>query len=183
MHLAAVVRRAVPDDAPELVRLRHAMFREMVRAGVGAHPAVVEETSWYPAADRAFRDGIGRGRLAAFVVDAPTPDDPAGEGARGSRGGGGRSLVASSVVTLDERLPGPGFPAGLGAHLSTVFVEPAHRRRGLARAVVEASVTWCDEVGAEIVDLNATPDAVGLYRSLGFTEPRAVALRRVPPSP
>ena len=63
--------------------------------------------------------------------------------------------------------------------MSSVFVVPEHRGRGLARAVVSAGLSWLDEMGAEVVDLHATPDAERLYRSLGFSEARSLALRRV----
>lgn len=63
--------------------------------------------------------------------------------------------------------------------MSSVFVEPTHRGRGLARAVVSAGVAWLDEQGAEVVDLHATPQAETLYRSLGFAEPASAALRRL----
>ena len=63
--------------------------------------------------------------------------------------------------------------------MSSVFVVPAHRGRGLARAVVTAGLRWLSEKGAEVVDLHATPDAERLYRSLGFSEANSLALRRV----
>ncbi|WP_444826193.1 GNAT family N-acetyltransferase [Arthrobacter sp. H41] len=37
--------------------------------------------------------------------------------------------------------------------MSSVFVEPAHRGRGFARAVVSAGLSWLDGQGAEVVDL------------------------------
>lgn len=58
------------------------------------------------------------------------------------------------------------------------MVTAAHWGQGLARAVVVAALDWLDDQGAELVDLNAYPDAASLYRSLGFSEPRAVSPRR-----
>jgi GNAT superfamily N-acetyltransferase len=63
--------------------------------------------------------------------------------------------------------------------MSSVFVETEHRGRGLARAVVSAGLTWRKAMGAEVMDLPATPDAERLYRSLGFSKARPVALRQV----
>ena len=165
-----VVRQADVSDVSELVRLRHAMFRAMASTGAAGRPEQVEDTSWYPAAHPALDEPMRHGRLAAFVIDAADP-------ARGR--GEGRSLVACAVVALEERLPGPGFPRGLSGSMSSVFVEPAHRGRGLARAVVSAGLAWLDEQGAEVVDLHATPQAEALHRSLGFAEPASSALRRL----
>lgn len=165
----AVVRRAGAGDIPELVRLRHAMFRAMAAAGAAGRPDQVEDAAWYLAAGRALDEQMRRGVLAAFVVDAPGP----------GAGSDSRPLVACAVASLEERLPGPGFPRGLAGSMSSVFVEPTHRGRGVARAVVSAGVAWLDEQGAEVVDLHATPQAEALYRSLGFAEPASAALRRL----
>jgi GNAT superfamily N-acetyltransferase len=60
-------------------------------------------------------------------------------------------LLACFVVTLEDRLPGPGFPRGTSGSMSSVFVAREHRGRGLARAVVSAGLTWLDEMSAEVV--------------------------------
>ena len=164
------VRKARPEDAPELVRLRHAMFRAMAEAGAAGRAQDVDDTSWYPAAQEAIASRITQGTLAAFVIDE-TPDIHGNE--PHSR------LSACAVVTLEDRLPGPGFPRGTSGSMSSVFVAPEQRGRGLARAVVTAGLSWLDEMDAEVVDLHATPDAAHLYRSLGFSEARSLALRRL----
>lgn len=177
------VRRAGAKDAAELVRLRHAMFRAVAGAGAGSRPGEADDTSWYEAAHAALHDQMGRGVLAAFVVDDPLSTPPGGapggasDGA--SDGPGGPRLVASALVALHERLPGPGFPRGTGGSMSSVYVEEGHRRRGLARAVVSAGLEWLEARGAEVVDLHASPQAAGLYRSLGFAEPPSLSLRRL----
>lgn len=146
------------------------MFRAMAASGAAGRPDAVEDTSWYPAAREVVVARMTRGTLAAFVVDE-----------RPSATGGGAPLVACAVVTLEDRLPGPGFPRGTSGSMSSVFVMSEHRGRGLARAVVSAGLSWLTGMGAEVVDLHATPDAERLYRSLGFSEANSVALRRVEP--
>lgn len=164
------VRKAGPEDAPELVRLRHAMFRAMAEAGAAGRAQNVDDMSWYPAAQAAITSRITQGTLAAFVIDE-RPE------VRGDHQQG--RLAACVVVTLEDRLPGPGFPLGTSGSMSSVFVTPEQRGRGLARAVVSAGLSWLDEMGAEVVDLHATPTAEHLYRSLGFSEARSLALRRL----
>lgn len=149
------------------------MFRAMAMAEAGAagRPQNVNDTSWYPAAQEAIASRIARGTLAAFVIDDEEPDI--------SRNHKRALLLACAVVTLEDRLPGPGFPRGTSGSMSSVFVVPEHRGRGMARAVVSAGLSWLSEMGAEVVDLHATPDAERLYRSLGFSEAQSLALRRV----
>lgn len=51
----------------------------------------------------------------------------------------------------------------------SVATHPGARRRGHARACMTALIAWLDDCGVARTRLIATPDAVELYRSLGFT--------------
>ena len=52
-----------------------------------------------------------------------------------------------------------------------ISTEPAHRRCGYGRACLNALLTWFDtDTSVRLVDLNATPDGVGMYLSAGFGE-------------
>jgi len=63
-------------------------------------------------------------------------------------------------------------------HVFNMSTFPAHRRRGHARACLDALLDWFrDETEARAVNLNATADGIALYRSVGFTEPRFAALQ------
>jgi GNAT superfamily N-acetyltransferase len=44
----------------------------------------------------------------------------------------------------------------------------AHRRRGLARQIVQVMLAWCRERGIRRLFLNATEDGRGVYTALGF---------------
>jgi ribosomal protein S18 acetylase RimI-like enzyme len=48
--------------------------------------------------------------------------------------------------------------------------DPAYRKRGHARAIMEELLRWFDARGLRRVDLNASPDGQGLYRALGFDD-------------
>lgn len=71
--------------------------------------------------------------------------------------------VAECGLFVDE--------AGRLARFQHVSTHPAHRRRGLARALVHAACRHgLDRLGAETLVICADPDdvAIGLYESLGF---------------
>jgi GNAT superfamily N-acetyltransferase len=79
------------------------------------------------------------------------------------------------------------FADGSGvARFQSVETHPAHRRRGLASAVVHHAGHWgLTERGAHTLVIVADPDyhAIAIYRTLGFTDTeRQVQLHRAPPS-
>jgi GNAT superfamily N-acetyltransferase len=152
------VRRAAPEDADELMRLRVVMMSGLP----GATPP--EPGPWLQVgADilrRQFADPADR--LAAFVVD---------------RAEGG--LAACVVGAIDERLPGPDGRNPFKGYVFNVATDPGYRRRGYSRACMEALLAWYADRDVPIVDLRASPDGEPLYASLGFVRTRDPAMRRI----
>jgi GNAT superfamily N-acetyltransferase len=62
------------------------------------------------------------------------------------------------------------------AYLADVYILPAHRGRGLGRALVQAMIE--DGPGSDFRWMLHTDDAHDLYREFGFTEPDATYLER-----
>jgi GNAT superfamily N-acetyltransferase len=152
------LRRAESVDAADLVRLRAQMLTDMGRsAGDDADPWRASAEDWF--ADRLVRER----EFAAFVVDDP-----------------GDGVVACSAGICDFHAPGPGNLTGVRGHVFNMSTLPAHRGRGYARACLGALLDWFrDETEARVINLNATPDGIALYRSVGFTEPRFAALQLI----
>ncbi|MEU4210869.1 GNAT family N-acetyltransferase [Streptomyces sp. NPDC026206] len=144
-------RRARPEDAAEIVRLRRLMFAAMDGQD---SPGAWERDAEEMARRRLAADGTA---LGAFVVDG----DPEGDGPH---------LAACAVGRVEERLPAPGHPSGLFGFVFTVCTDGRYRGRGFARATTQALLEWFAAQGVTRVDLHATPDAEPLYRSLGFAE-------------
>jgi len=151
------VRRAGVEDAGALVALRAEMFDGMgVDPGSPDAPWRAAALAWF-AQHLADRDGF-----AAFVVEEA-----------------GAGVVSCAVGVVEVHAPGPRSSSGAHGRLSSVSTAPGSRRRGHARACVTALLAWFDEAtDARVVDLFATPGGAGLYRSLGFEEPRHTALQR-----
>jgi ribosomal protein S18 acetylase RimI-like enzyme len=150
------IRRANPNDAESLVRLRGLMFAAM--GNVSSDP----DARWRRVALEWFTGQLASPEtFAAYVVDDPTA-----------------GVVATAAGTVFVHAPGPTDLTTVRGHLYNVSTDPGFRRRGLARACVVALMDWFrDEAGVGVVELHATDEGVDLYRSLGFTEARFPTLR------
>jgi GNAT superfamily N-acetyltransferase len=153
------VRRAAAADAAALTRLRAVMLSDMGMLAAGADPGWQDKAeAWF--AQRLDDEG-GEGDFAAFVIE----DLDLG-------------VVSCAAGVCDRHAPGPGNPGGVQGLIFNLSTDPRRRRRGCARACLDALLAWFrDETEARVINLNATGDGIALYRSLGFTEPRYPALQ------
>ena len=144
----SLVRRALPEDAAEVLRLRQVMIDSM--SGRSGGPA-----DWHAASLPTLRDRLAEpdGDFVAFVVDRP---------------GRPGALAALAAGSLEYRIGRTGNPHGRVGHVFSVATDPDARRRGYARACVAGLLEWFRVRGARQVDLNASAAAEPLYASLGF---------------
>ena len=137
------VRPATLDDADTLVRHRIKMFDDM---GIALDA---------PALDRLFREWLAVMMLAqtyhAWLVETDAGDVAAG---------GGLSVLPWP--------PGPRYMGDKLAFVYNVYTEPAHRRRGVARLLMDEIHAFCRAAGIRSVALNASADGLPLYESMGY---------------
>jgi GNAT superfamily N-acetyltransferase len=84
--------------------------------------------------------------------------------------GGGGLLIAAW----------PGFPGerqSRRAWILNMYTEPAYRRQGIARRLVETMIEWCRAEGFRAVGLHASQQGRPLYESLGFRPTNEMRLR------
>jgi GNAT superfamily N-acetyltransferase len=157
-------RRALPEDAREVLRLRQVMLDAVHPGRTPSDPGGTPE--WHAEALEPLRRRLADkdGDFAAFVVDRPAA--PGG-------------LASLAVGTVEYRIGGPGNPSGLIGYVFSVATDPDARRRGYSRACVEALVAWFRERGCGYADLNASAQAEPLYASLGFARKPDPSMRLV----
>ena len=80
------------------------------------------------------------------------------------------AIVCCAWLLLVTKPPSPRFPHGQTGTLFNVYTVPEHRRRGLARHVMEHLLDAARDLNLDVVELNATDDGYPLYRSLGFED-------------
>ncbi|HTX77611.1 MAG TPA: GNAT family N-acetyltransferase [Terracidiphilus sp.] len=138
-------RPATPADAALIASHRRAMF-----AAMGSlTPDVLDEMT------RSFEPWLlprlADGRYLGWI----TEDD-------------GQPIASAGLMFLDWP-PHPLHPAAsVRGYILNVFVDPAHRRRGLARTLVDCCLQEARSRDIELVTLHASSEGRPLYESMGF---------------
>jgi len=79
------------------------------------------------------------------------------------------TIAAGLGLWLMDWLPhmvGDGAP--VRGNIVNVYTRLEHRRKGLARALMNAALDWCRANAVSCVVLHASPEGRPLYESLGF---------------
>ncbi len=137
------IRPATLNDVEALVHHRVAMFTDMstpMDADAVAHAFRIWVRRMLPA-----------GTFRGWVVETPSGE-----------------IVGGGGITVLPWPPGPQFSGDRIAFVYNVYTEPGHRRRGLARRVMETIHAWCLEAGITSAALNSSAEGQPLYESLGY---------------
>jgi len=148
------VRPASIEDLDILIHHRREMFREM---GYTDQALLDDVTT---SAEAYFRAALPNRAYLGWLAET---DD-------GQVVGGGGLLIAAW----------PGFPGekqSRRAWILNMYTEPAHRRQGIARRLVETMVEWCRREGFTAVALHASKEGRPLYESFGFRPTNELRLR------
>ena len=122
-------------------------------ASTGVDPSPQD---WQQAARGVLPPDLEDDTKAAFVVDHPD--------------GGGR-LIASAAGSTTQWFPTVFNATGRSGYVQWVATDPEFRRRGHSLAVMTALLDWFRSRDVTLVDLQATPQAEPLYRSLVSPRP------------
>lgn len=80
-----------------------------------------------------------------------------------------QQIVAGAGIQLRSLPPGPNcLQVGRWGHIANVYTEPEHRRRGIARRLMEEILAWCVAQTLDQVTLTASDHGRPLYETLGF---------------
>jgi GNAT superfamily N-acetyltransferase len=138
----------VEGDIAELVRLRALLFETL--GGEFFNPESAGD-GWRQALAGVLRTKLSTDAARILVVD------------------GDSGLAACGIGTVEQWFPGPHSHNGRVGHVIGMVTDPAHRRRGHGRAIMLGLLDWFRDQDVARVDLTASPDGEGLYRSLGFS--------------
>jgi GNAT superfamily N-acetyltransferase len=139
------VRAATLADVDVLVRHRLAMFTDM-RVALDAAALDPRFRAW-------LAETMPAGTYRAWLAET-----------------GSGEVAAGGGITIIPWPPGPQYAGDRLAFVYNVYTEPAHRRRGLARRIMDVIHDWCRDAGITSMALNASRDGKPLYEAMGYAE-------------
>jgi GNAT superfamily N-acetyltransferase len=140
------IRIATPRDLDVILHHRRRMFEDMGFRDENALAEMLETSS--PRLGNGLEDGSYRG----WLVETE-----------------GGEIVAGGGVIRHPFHSHPRDPRSERAWIVNMFTEEEHRRRGLARRLLETILDALRHEGMRFVYLHASAEARPLYESLGFT--------------
>jgi GNAT superfamily N-acetyltransferase len=136
------IRPATIADLPHILRHREGMFRDM---------GVVCDYDALTDASRAWlADAMASGTYVGWVAETTA------------------AVVAGAGLTVLPWPPGPRDASGRLAFVYNVYTDPSHRRRGLARRLMDTLEAWCRAEGIGRIALQASAAGRPLYESMGY---------------
>lgn len=139
------IRPATLADAETITAHRRAMFHEMGhRDDAALNTMAAAFLPW-------LKQRLGNGEYRAWLALAPDNTITAGLGLW--------------LMDWPPHMIGPGAPRG---NILNVYTEPAFRRQGIARQLMQTALEWCRANGIHAVILHASADGKRLYDELGF---------------
>jgi GNAT superfamily N-acetyltransferase len=147
------LRRATVADAQLLAEHRAAVW---VEVGDWSPEAMAAQTLvWTDFARRTVADGT----YVAWVAE--------------ERG----EPIASGAILVHLAIPRPGSDSERAGRVQSVYVVPGARRRGIARALMEALLAEARALRLISLTLHPSDEARALYASMGFTSGDEMGLR------
>jgi GNAT superfamily N-acetyltransferase len=140
-------------ELPIAQDLRAAMIRELS----GTDPDTKHPT-WRRRYLDFYKTRAVEGRAAVFLAEID--ETPVG--------------VTAVYLLANHRSEIFGFQS---AYVSNVWVDPQHRRKGIASNLMGMAVTWAKEKGCEVVRLRTSDMGRPVYASLGFVTTDEMELR------
>ena len=148
------IRQATLADVPDLVRLRRTMFEWMDCDD----PVQLDDAD--TACTAYFAEAIPAGEFYGWLAVTPVGE-----------------AVGSGGAVIDRHPPGPGNLSGRIGYIMNISVAPTHRRRGIARRIMQTILGWMADRGMHYITLHTTEMGRPLYEELGFVTSNEMKLK------
>ena len=136
-----IYRKLTAEDLDPFIRMRITQLRE---------EGATEQIDLVPALKDYYRRHLKDGTFVSWLaVD-------------------GEKIVGTSGMSFVEKPPYFSCPSGRVGLLSSMYTDPAYRRRGIARELLERVVEEARAYGCGSVQITASDMGVLLYSAFGF---------------
>ncbi|HEV2445607.1 MAG TPA: GNAT family N-acetyltransferase [Candidatus Sulfopaludibacter sp.] len=139
------IRAASLDDLQHVLHHRRSMYEAMGHTDSAMLDEVIRVSEIY------FRKALPAGQYRGWLAEA--------EDGRIAGGGG---------IVINDWPAHPRESKPLRVWILNMYVEPAWRRRGIARRLMETMIAWCRDEEYVSVSLHASQEGRLLYESMGF---------------
>lgn len=136
-------RKLTPDDLERFIPLRIAQLRE---------EGATEDLDLRPALTDYYRRHMADGTFVSWLAMD------------------GDRIIGTSGMSFVEKPPYFSCPTGRIGLLSSMYTDPAYRRRGIARALLKRVVEEARAYGCGAVQITASDMGVRLYSDFGFVK-------------
>ena len=150
----ATVRPGTPGDVLLLARLRHEFRTELAASEEDPEGFVARCAGW-------MRPRLESGAWRVWVAE--------GDG----------TVLGTVWIGLIEKMPNPIAEPEEHGYLTSFYVRPHARGRGVGTALLDAALGWCRDRGVHAVILWPTQRTRALYERHGFGPPGALMERVV----
>ena len=148
------LRPATEADIEDILALRRLMFEEMGRGDPAEMDAMMTNVRAY------LRKAMPAGQFRAWVVE-----DAAGR------------VVSNGAIVVRQAPPTVHNVTGREVYVMNVCTYAEHRRRGLARWIMDVILEWARGQGINTITLRASEQGRPLYEALGFRPTNEMRLR------
>ena len=145
-----IIRPATHDDVDTMVGFRVRMFREMGWSDESRYELFV------PAATGHLHEAFSAATCNGFIAEETGAD-------------GERTIIGTVALVWQQVAPTVRNVEGRVAYVLGMYVVPEQRRRGIARALMNATIDCATEKRAPLITLHASDEGRILYEQLGFT--------------
>lgn len=79
-------------------------------------------------------------------------------------------IIGCGGICFSKEMPSPDNPLGTCGYLMNIYTDPNYRKEGAARQTVNWLIEKANQAGTGKIYLEASKEAISLYKSLGFEE-------------
>jgi ribosomal protein S18 acetylase RimI-like enzyme len=149
MENTYTTRVATPGDAPVLAEMRRQMFLAMGKPANERMERVIEAFKPWVA------DAIRRGRYIGWLVETPEHEP-----------------ISNAGLMLLDWPPSTRDLGLIRGYVLNVWTHPEHRRKGIARRLMEIVMAEAQKRSIRVLALHASDEGKELYERLGFRASR-----------